>query len=163
MHFAITARVLGVLLMIFSLTMLTPIIVASIYGENTAQTFLIAFAITLLMGLVFWLPSRNRTGELRTRDGFIVTVLFWLVLSTFGALPLMLSEALQAELYGCSFRVCFRADHHWCHRNFRARRSAQIYSLLSPTTTVARRHWYCCNCSCHPANARGWWHADLPR
>ncbi len=95
MHFAITARVLGVLLMIFSLTMLTPIIVASIYGENTAQTFLIAFVITLLVGLAFWLPSRNRTGELRTRDGFIVTVLFWLVLSTFGALPLMLSEALQ--------------------------------------------------------------------
>ena len=93
MHFAITARVLGVLLMIFSLTMLTPIAVASIYQENTAQTFLIAFAITLLVGLVFWLPSRNRTGELRTRDGFIVTVFFWLVLSTFGALPLMLSEA----------------------------------------------------------------------
>ena len=93
MHFAITARVLGVLLMIFSLTMLTPIAVASIYQENTAQTFLIAFAITLLVGLTFWLPSRNRTGELRTRDGFIVTVFFWLVLSTFGALPLMLSEA----------------------------------------------------------------------
>ena len=93
MHFAITARVLGVLLMIFSLTMLTPIAVASVYQENTAQTFLIAFAITLLVGLVFWLPSRNRTGELRTRDGFIVTVFFWLVLSTFGALPLMLSEA----------------------------------------------------------------------
>ena len=93
MHFAITARVLGVLLMIFSLTMLTPIAVASIYQENTAQTFLIAFAITLLVGLAFWLPSRNRTGELRTRDGFIVTVFFWLVLSTFGALPLMLSEA----------------------------------------------------------------------
>ena len=93
MHFAITARVLGVLLMIFSLTMLTPVAVASIYQENTAQTFLIAFAITLLVGLVFWLPSRNRTGELRTRDGFIVTVFFWLVLSTFGALPLMLSEA----------------------------------------------------------------------
>jgi trk system potassium uptake protein TrkH len=93
MHFAITARVLGVLLMIFSLTMLTPVAVASIYQENTAQTFLIAFAITLLVGLAFWLPSRNRTGELRTRDGFIVTVFFWLVLSTFGALPLMLSEA----------------------------------------------------------------------
>ncbi len=93
MHFAITARVLGVLLMIFSLTMLTPIAVASIYHENTSQTFLIAFAITLLVGLAFWLPSRNRTGELRTRDGFIVTVFFWLVLSTFGALPLMLSEA----------------------------------------------------------------------
>jgi len=93
MHFAVTARVLGFLLMIFSLTMLTPILVAWLYDEQTAQTFLSAFAITLTMGLLFWLPAKNKQGELRTRDGFIVTVFFWLVLSTFGALPLMLSEA----------------------------------------------------------------------
>ena len=93
MHLAVTARVLGFLLMIFSLTMLTPIIVAWIYGEQTSQTFLSAFAITLLVGLLFWFPAKNKKGELRTRDGFIVTVFFWLVLSTFGALPLMLSEA----------------------------------------------------------------------
>ncbi|MDG2018480.1 MAG: potassium transporter TrkG, partial [Porticoccaceae bacterium] len=93
MHFAIIARVLGMLLVIFSLSMLTPVIVALIYGENTSSTFLLAFAITLFVGLIFWLPSRGSKGELRTRDGFVVTVFFWLVLSSFGALPLMLSEA----------------------------------------------------------------------
>lgn len=103
MHLAITARVLGVLLMIFSLTMLTPILVAALYNENTSQTFLLAFVITFLVGAAFWLPSRNRTGELRTRDGFVVTVLFWLVLSTFGALPLMLSEALQLTFMDALF------------------------------------------------------------
>ena len=95
MHFAIIARVLGMLLVIFSLTMLTPVLVAFIYGENTGPTFVLAFAITLIIGMIFWLPSRQARGELRTRDGFVVTVFFWLVLSSFGALPLMLSEALN--------------------------------------------------------------------
>ena len=93
MHIAVIARVLGILLMIFSLTMLSPILVAWGFGENTSPTFLLAFVITLLVGILFWLPSKDSQGELRTRDGFIVTVFFWLVLSTFGALPLMLSEA----------------------------------------------------------------------
>lgn len=93
MHFAIIARVLGLLLMIFSLSMLPPILVAVLFDENTPQTFLLAFAITLTVGLLFWLPSRKKRGELRTRDGFLVTVLFWLVLSTFGSLPLMLADA----------------------------------------------------------------------
>ena len=59
MHIAVIARVLGMLLMIFSLTMLSPIIVASIYEENTTPMFLLAFAITQFVGLAFWLPSRG--------------------------------------------------------------------------------------------------------
>ena len=47
MHLNIIARVLGLLLMIFSLTMLPPIMVAVLYGENTSSTFAIAFGITL--------------------------------------------------------------------------------------------------------------------
>ncbi|HAZ78524.1 MAG TPA: potassium transporter [Porticoccaceae bacterium] len=81
------------LLMIFSMTMLSPIIVSWLYEEDTAPMFVSAFAITLLVGLLFWLPSRHKTGELRTRDGFFVTVFFWLVLSVFGTLPLMFSQA----------------------------------------------------------------------
>ena len=103
MHIAVIARVLGMLLMIFSFTMLSPIIVSSIYDESTSSTFLIAFAITLLSGLLFWLPAMSKKGELRTRDGFFVTVFFWLVLSTFGALPLWLSDALQLSFVDSLF------------------------------------------------------------
>ncbi len=103
MHIAVIARVLGMLLMIFSFTMLSPIIVSSIYGESTSSTFLIAFAITLLAGLVFWLPAMSEKSELRTRDGFFVTVFFWLVLSAFGALPLWLSDALQLSFIDSLF------------------------------------------------------------
>ena len=103
MHIAVIARVLGMLLMIFSFTMLSPSIISSIYGESTSSTFLIAFAITLLSGLLFWLPAMRKKGELRTRDGFFVTVFFWLVLSAFGALPLWLSDALQLSFVDSLF------------------------------------------------------------
>ena len=103
MHIAVIARVLGMLLMIFSFTMLSPIIVSSIYDESTSSTFLIAFAITLLFGLLFWLPAMRKKGELRTRDGFFVTVFFWLVLSAFCALPLWLSEAPQLSFIDSLF------------------------------------------------------------
>lgn len=93
MHFSVIARVLGLLLSLFSVTMLTPIIVALIYDEQTIPMFFLAFAITGGIGAVSWWFSRNEQADLRTRDGFIVTVLFWLVLGVFGALPLMLAES----------------------------------------------------------------------
>ena len=103
MHLNIIARILGLLLMIFSLTMLPPILVAVLYGETTSSTFAIAFGITLAVGLVFWLPSKQVNADMRTRDGFLITVCFWLVLSTFGALPLMLTEALNLSFINALF------------------------------------------------------------
>ena len=69
MHFAIIARVLGIMLMIFSLSMLTPLVIAFAYAEATVQTFLQSFAITLLLGFLFWRPTKNHYGELRTPVG----------------------------------------------------------------------------------------------
>ena len=65
--------------------------------------FLLAFGITLFSGLIFWLPARREQVEMRTRDGFLITVFFWLVLTTFGALPLMLSDALQLSFINALF------------------------------------------------------------
>ena len=92
MHLAFVSRVLGLMLMVFSASMLVPIIFATIYQENTLPMFFLAFTITMIVGFLSWLPARNMKGEIRIRDGFIITVLFWLVLSTFGALPFALSQ-----------------------------------------------------------------------
>jgi len=87
-----TLRVTGLLLMIFSITMLVPVLVSWIYSDGAADAFLYAFGLTVITGLVMWLPVRNHRAELRLRDGFIVVVAFWVVLSVFGALPFMLAE-----------------------------------------------------------------------
>ncbi len=84
-------RILGLLLILFSATMLPPVAVSVLYDDGSAAPFLDAFALILLAGLVFWLPARKYQRELRLRDGFLVVVLFWVVLGLVGAVPFMLS------------------------------------------------------------------------
>jgi len=90
MHPTIVSRILGLFLMVFSITLLIPIVVAVIYEEQTSQAFFLAFAITFSLGMMMWLPFSRQAIELRTRDGFIITVLFWVVLGLTGILPLIL-------------------------------------------------------------------------
>ncbi len=89
MQYRAIAKIVGVLLTIFSLTMLPPALVAWAYDEQTVWLFLQVFAATLLSGLLLWFPVRRYQRDLRLRDGFMVVVLFWVVLGLFGALPFL--------------------------------------------------------------------------
>jgi trk system potassium uptake protein len=102
MHFAVITRVTGMLLSLFSLTMLLPAGVALIYGEPAARTFGIAFGVTLLTGLLMWVGSRDKR-ELRSRDGFLITVLFYVGLGLFGAIPLYLDESVGVSFTAAAF------------------------------------------------------------
>lgn len=95
MHLSVSLKILGVLLMMFSTAMLAPLILALVVGDNTVPGFLAALGITFSMGLITWLPVRNAKHELRIRDGFLVTSLFWTVLGLFGALPFALTDTLD--------------------------------------------------------------------
>lgn len=103
MHFSVILRILGMLLMIFSLTMLIPLILAWALDESAIKAFFTALAITFCSGLLLWLPVQHVRHELRTRDGFIIVALFWTVLSLFGALPFYLSEDLQVSAIDAIF------------------------------------------------------------
>lgn len=92
MRFAPILRVLGMLMMVFSATMLPPIAVAIFYGDGAHQAFVIGFLVTLLGGFLCWLPFRASTRDLKTRDGFLIVTLFWTVLSLFGAIPFVVSK-----------------------------------------------------------------------
>ena len=92
MHLSVIARVLGLLMMIFSLTLVPPMLVSALYEDGTLNAFLYALMITFGIGLAVWLPVRSHKQELKTRDGFVITVLFWLVLAFSGSLPLYLAE-----------------------------------------------------------------------
>jgi len=103
MHFTVILRILGILLMIFSMTMAIPIILAWALNETAINAFLSALAITFASGMLIWMPVQHMRHELRTRDGFIVVALFWTVLSLFGALPFYLSEDLQLSAVDAIF------------------------------------------------------------
>ena len=85
-------KVLGLLLILFSVSMLPPAIVALIYRDGALLPFLYAFALILGIGLLNWLIALRASHELRVRDGFLVVVLFWVVLGLSGALPFWLSS-----------------------------------------------------------------------
>lgn len=92
MQFTAVQRVLGILLMLFSATMLPPVLVSWWYADGAVAPFLIGFCMTITMGGILWWPARKRRRELRLRDGFMVVVLFWTVLGMTGSLPFMLSH-----------------------------------------------------------------------
>lgn len=92
MQFLTIGRMLGILLMLFSFTMLPPLAVSYGYDDGQLRAFTEAFIITLGLGFLVWLPCKNHRRELRVRDGFLVTVMFWFVLSLSGSVPLYLSD-----------------------------------------------------------------------
>mgnify|MGYP001157003449 FL=1 len=96
-------RVLGVLLVMFSTTLLPPILIALIGKDGGLQPFLIAYVTTLLVGGALWFPLRHQRRELRVRDGFLIVVLFWTVLALFGAFPLLLSADLEISITDALF------------------------------------------------------------
>lgn len=84
-------KLIGMLLMIFSLSMLTPLIVDTIYSESNWQPYFLSFVVTFSTGVLLWLPARHCHYELKTRDGFVIVSLFWIVICTFAAIPFILS------------------------------------------------------------------------
>ena len=92
MNWTVAQRILGLLLMMFSLTMLPPVIVSIIFNDQSWLPFVESFGLILVSGSIFWFPVRHKRKDLRLRDGFLVVASFWTVLGTAGALPLFLAD-----------------------------------------------------------------------
>ncbi|MCK3655022.1 potassium transporter [Pasteurellaceae bacterium Macca] len=92
MQFLSIIRIVGILVMLFSFTMLVPAFVALIYGDGGGRAFMEAFVLNLSVGTVLWWLCRKRKQELRSREGFLIVVLFWVVLGSLGAVPFILLE-----------------------------------------------------------------------
>ena len=91
LRFSNIQRIVGLLLMVFSTTLLPPAVIGMVYGDGGVADFLAAFGLVLGSGALLWLPVRGARRELRVRDGFLVVVAFWLALGFAGAVPFMLA------------------------------------------------------------------------
>ena len=95
MQYRAIQRIVGILLMLFSITMLTPVIASWLATDETIWIFVYAFFISFISGVVLWMPVRSFRKELRLRDGFVVVVLFWVVLGVFGAFPFAIGSHMS--------------------------------------------------------------------
>ncbi|WP_428240653.1 TrkH family potassium uptake protein [Gynuella sp.] len=103
MQSRIIIRITGLLLMLFSLTMLPSAMVSLLYQDGAYETFIIAFGVVLVSGFLIWLPVMNHQGDLRTRDGFVITVVFWLVLGLAGSLPFYFAPSVKLDFTNAFF------------------------------------------------------------
>jgi trk system potassium uptake protein TrkH len=78
-------------------------VVDAIYQQQEALSFAVAFALTFSSGLLLYLPFRKSTKDFRIREGILVVVSFWFVLSLFATIPFLLSESLRMSFSDAFF------------------------------------------------------------
>jgi len=83
--------VVGLMIAALGAAMFAPMLVDFAYKDRSWQTFGISGALTLLFGAVLALINYTPTPDLRARGAFLLTVLSWLALSAFAALPFIMS------------------------------------------------------------------------
>ncbi|RKS84435.1 trk system potassium uptake protein TrkH [Orbus hercynius] len=98
MHWRSIIRIVGLLIALLSVFMLIPALVAVIYRDGGGTIFIQSFVVALFLGSVLWLPNRKHKNDLSTREGFLIVVLFWLVLGTIGSFPFIFDKHLNLNL-----------------------------------------------------------------
>ncbi len=99
MRFPYTTKILGTLLMLFSVAQVIPGFLAYFFEEKDfVYNFIFTGFITFLIGCFLFFLASDKNGDLRTKDGFIITIFFWTVLGFFGSIPFYL-----ANLEGVSY------------------------------------------------------------
>lgn len=103
MAFRSIIRIVGMLIGLFSLTMLPPVVIASFYEDGGGRDFLAAFVVTLFIGFILWMPNRGSKRDLKVREGFLIVVLFWATLGSVGAIPFLMSTSIDMNVASAFF------------------------------------------------------------
>ena len=70
MQFKVIQRITGILLILFSFTMVPPILFSLFYNDGTLIPFITALVTILFSGILSWFPVRKHRKELKLKDGF---------------------------------------------------------------------------------------------
>ena len=87
--------ILGLLISLNGFFMLLCLPVSIYYGDGDWSALLISGLLTLMIGFITWVSTRNQTnGGLKKRDGYLIVTLGWLCMSLFGTLPYLISQEI---------------------------------------------------------------------
>jgi trk system potassium uptake protein len=84
-------NVLGSMLMLFSVTYLMPIVTSLIYADGLFVDFVYAAIGCLATGAGLVALTRRHKRELRSRDGFLLVSLGWILMSAIATVPLLIA------------------------------------------------------------------------
>ena len=80
--------VIGKMLVALGCIMLVPAIIDFTMENKIWQFFVASSLLTTMIGGVVWIATTAKNSNLNRRQAFILTVLIWIVLVTFGAIPI---------------------------------------------------------------------------
>lgn len=98
-------RIVGFILMLFSVINIAPIAISFYYHDGGTRAFIDTLLIQLFVGTTAWFIFRKQKTALKTRDGFLIVAVVWFVLGAFAALPFYLSPLVHTSLINALFEA----------------------------------------------------------
>ncbi len=96
-------KIVGIMLLLFSVTLVIPLITSFIYSDGNHYTFIYSFLIILGLGSILYLPNISAKNDIRIKEGFLIVVLFWVILSIASSIPFMLDKQLSLSFADALF------------------------------------------------------------
>ena len=106
-----TVNVVARVSMLFSLSIIVPILVAWWNNDAGLWPFIDALIGLQIVSAALWLLTRNYRRELLPRDGFILVVSLWTALPAVAAVPLMLFDPAMSFTNAYFETMCHLGDY----------------------------------------------------
>lgn len=93
-NYKIIIHIMGLLLAVNGVFMLLSSIISAVYKDGVFKEILLAGIVTVVIGAVILLATKNHIKELHKRDGYIIVTMGWLIMSLAGTLPYVFTGAI---------------------------------------------------------------------
>ena len=102
MNYKKLGKILGKILVLESLLMLAPLVVALIYKEEPRNVvaFAVPIILSALLGILMQIPKPER-NTLYQKEGFALTALVWIVMTLIGAIPFVITGDIPNYVDAC--------------------------------------------------------------
>lgn len=102
MNYKKLGKILGKILVLESLLMLAPLVVALIYKEEPRNVvaFAVPIILSALLGILMQIPKPER-NTLYQKEGFALTALVWIVMTLIGAIPFVINGDIPNYVDAC--------------------------------------------------------------
>ncbi|MEI6094160.1 MAG: TrkH family potassium uptake protein [Gammaproteobacteria bacterium] len=105
MQYKTILRLIGLLLLLYSFSMLPPLLINIIFAEAVWVPFIAPYLLCAVLGLVLWRSFRNHQHLLKIREGFLIVVIIWFSISAISVLPFLLFQDLHLNLTDIVFET----------------------------------------------------------
>ena len=96
LNFKIIFHLIGLLIMVNGGFMLLATLVSFYYKDGVEKEMLEAGLVTLLLGIILMLLTRNRRKEIQKRDGYVIVAFCWIFMSLAGTLPYLFTDSIPS-------------------------------------------------------------------